>query len=254
MDDFDPRDTFGEGKDDFHHDGIEPNLLHGYKEFDPDSLAADKHLTMIEICRLQNEAKLAFKPPSDQTEKLYLDATARKAKQQMTEKVNQGDKEVDHSFHPELSSRTKEIMSNRADHLSRTAQWHEQALARKEEKKIQRAQKEEEDLLTVTRPVEPIAKVAAVSRVRQAIEAMQQAAQAKVHRVAPKDPNFSTEVEGEDLGRTARDLLRAENQRKREVLGFLASVSPDVHRIPGGRPFDADAEKARVTPLRVARQ
>lgn len=254
MDDFDPRDTFGDVRDDFHHDGIEPNLLNGYKEFDPDSLASDKHPTMIEICRSQNEAKLAFKPPTGQTEKLYLDATARKAKQQMTEKESQGDKETDFSFQPELSMKTKQIMANRSDHLSRTAQWHEQANARKEEKKAQLAQKAEEDLLSVTRPIEPVAKVLAVSRVRQAIDAMAQQAQAKVHRVAPKDPNYTTEVSGDDEGRAVRDLLREENQRKREVLGFLASVSPDVHRIPGGRPFNPDLERAKVTPARLAKQ
>lgn len=254
MDEFDPRDTFDGGKDDFQQDGLETNQLSGYKGYDLDANGNEKHPTMIEICRVQNEAKLNFKPPTDQTEKLYLDATARKAKQQTNAKESRGDQETVYSFQPELTDKSKQLMvkANKGDHLSRTAQWQDIANAKKEEQKVLKAQKNEEEHLQATRPVSTgINKVTGQSKVKAGINAMEEKAQAKVARVAQKEPNFTSEMEAEGVNGSPRDLRKNYNDRKKDVLGFLHNISPGKYQIPVGKHYDAEFEKTKVIPVKI---
>jgi hypothetical protein len=250
MTEFDPRDAFDGPKDDYPADGTEPNMLPNYKEYDLDG-NAEKHPTMIDICRVQNEARLNFKPPTDQTEKLYLDATARKAKQQTVAKEQRGDKEAVYSFQPELTGRSRQMMAKQTDHISRTQQWHEAANAKKEEARALQKKRDEEKLEVEVTGIPQVNKGNAQSKVRAGIEAMEQSAQGKQQRVAQKDPNYTSEIGGDETKASPKDLRRVHNERKKEVLGFLNNVAPDKFQIPVGKNFDPEFEKNKVIPIKT---
>ncbi len=219
-------------------------------EFDPFQVPPPlKHPNLKELYHNRNEARLDFHPPTDQTQKLYLDATARKAKQQALSKSNKGADDVTYTFQPEITTKSRNLMGKSVDQLSRAQAWNDQKKTKLDETREISKNKAESELKEATKKIVYTNNQNAKSKVREIISAMEQSAVAKKHRVAAKDPNYiaADDIE-EDKGKNV-DLLRSKNDQKRKVYGFLHSVS--VERYPISHVINYDPEFERIKLLKA---
>lgn len=205
-----------------------------------------KHPNLIELNREQNETRLNFAFPSDQTEKLYLDATTRRAKQQANASMKKGADWEDFSFRPELTAHSRQLMGKSADQLSRSQQWEVNRNAKLAEHREAQKEQQEKEMAAATEKYVWLNKGSNTSKVRQVIEAMDDLANTKKLRVAAKDPNYIAEGQAEAERKKRMDLLRQQNLRKNQVYSLLRSVTPEKVQIPVGRNFDPEHEKPKL--------
>ena len=208
-------------------------------------LPSAEHPNLRNLQKTINQETIQKKVATERINKLFLDG---KLKQEKLENILKQRNEGTDYNQSEIVGKSKVNLNNSVDMMmGRSYQWNEHKI-NKLQGQIKKKQAEDEQLL-----IEQTSKLSFVnqniekeSKVRIHIDALENKALEKKNRVVQKDPNCVAENEPLQPARQLIDLLGSENQRKRQVFGFMSSVSVDKKVRAADTSYHFEFEKTKT--------
>ena len=207
-----------------------------------------EHPNLLHLHKTINQETLQKKVATDRVNKLFLDGKLKNQKIEDNLREKKQRDEITSHFQPEILHKSKVILNKSAElMLGRSYNWQENKI-NKLQGQIEKKQAEEDQLLT-----EQTAQLNYVnqnnekeSKVKIHIDTLENKAREKKNRVVQKDPNFVAENNEIQPQRKKIDLLAPENQRKKQVYGFLNSLSADKKTKLIDQNYYAEFEKTKT--------